>query len=83
MNKDIILLTPEEKEQLHQEFEETVSSQFVDGATKKAQLNLLYWLVKNKYVKGHEEWRGSDFHGTYRCKPDCRLCILEKKIKEG
>ena len=29
---------------------------------------------EGRLKKGHEEWRGLDFHGEWRCKPDCWLC---------
>ena len=30
--------------------------------------------------KGHEEWRGLDFHGEWRCKPDCWLCAALREV---
>jgi len=51
-------------------------------AIAKAQLkHTLEQLEKEgRLKKGHEEWRGLDFHGEWRCKPDCWLCAALREV---
>lgn len=84
MKLEDVLLTDAELDAIYDKWLDTEGYGTARSMMVKAQcLKLLDVLVKNKYVKGHEQWRGLDFHGEWRCQINCKLCEIEKLLKEG
>ena len=53
----------------------------VEDIAKAQAKHMLEQLEKEgRLKKGHEEWRGLDFHGEWRCKPDCWLCAALREV---